>query len=123
MNCRICKKPLTDFTSVKLGIGPVCRISENKQGDLFMEFHADYSIVDVGANYIYIKDIGKNTKTVTNDADWVIKKLHDTFNIIGKRIFYMDTDLMIDELVHENGVFKAFRPGNMESRFQWEKVR
>jgi hypothetical protein len=37
--CRICKRRLTDSTSVSLGIGPVCRakdIFDSKQGELFM---------------------------------------------------------------------------------------
>jgi hypothetical protein len=40
--CRICHRRLTEETSVKLGIGPVCRAEkicdekDNKQGELFM---------------------------------------------------------------------------------------
>jgi len=122
--CRICGKPLTDFTSVKLGIGPVCRASraEIKEGDLFMDFHADFSIIDIEDDYIYIKDRCGPNKSVTNDAEWVLAELHKRFDIAGKRIFYMDTEGIIDELVHENGIFKAFRPGHMGCNFQWEKT-
>ena len=112
--CRVCGKPLSDFTSVKLGIGPVCRGSRAKdtdrQGKLFMPNHAEFSIIEETDDYIYIKDTtdGKPCMSVTNDAAWVVSRI----NTSGKKLFYMDTCGNIDELYHENGVFKGFRPGH-----------
>jgi hypothetical protein len=104
-----------------LGIGPICRANENTQGDLFgmNNYHADFSIVDIEDDYIYIKDRGGDTRSVTNDAEWVIEELMRRFDISKRRVFYMDTMGNIDELVHEAGVFKTFRAGHMGCNIKW----
>jgi hypothetical protein len=79
-----------------------------------MENHAEFAIIEVKPDYIYIQDISdsKPSMTVTSDAARVVAELHERFNITEKRIFYMDTMQNIDELDHENGIFKGFRPGH-----------
>jgi len=121
-NCRICGKPLTDYTSVKLGIGPICRASNDiTQGDLFMNFHASFTILEIEEDYIYIKDDGGDSRSITNDAEWVISELADSFDISKRRIFYMDSFGIIDELVHENGIFKEFKAGHKGITLKSEK--
>jgi hypothetical protein len=56
--CRICKKPLTDFTSVRLGIGPVCRVRDGLNGELDLIPHADFSVQLATDDFIYIRDAG-----------------------------------------------------------------
>ena len=124
MHCRICNKPLSNFNSIKLGIGPICRAEDSKQGDLFMDGHADYTVIDIKKNYILIKDNdGRNCKSVTNDAEWVVSELHKQFDVSSKRIFYVDTERRIDELAHENGVFKGFRPGPAEINHHYSHLK
>jgi hypothetical protein len=76
-----------------------------------MPNHAEFSIVEVTEEYIYIRDTsaGRPCMSVTNDAEWVVSQVG---NLAGKRLFYMDTCGNIDELDHENGIFKGFRPGH-----------
>jgi hypothetical protein len=112
-HCRICGKSLTDFTSVRLGIGPVCRARDSLNGELGLFPHADFSIVDITDDYIYIKDAGGNSKSITNDAEWVLQKLQMEWGLENHRVFYMDTMGQIDEIAHdEKGNFTAFKPGH-----------
>jgi hypothetical protein len=105
--CKLCRKPLSGYSDIKLGICSVCRTA-----------HADFSVVDIGDDYIYIKD-NDTGKTVTNDAPWVLAELMRRFGISKKRVLYMDTSGMIDELVHEDGVFKGFKPGFVKNESSW----
>ena len=75
-----------------------------------MANHAEYEVVEVTEEYIYIHDTtsGKPCKSVTNDAEWVVLQL----NPGTRRIFYRDTMGRIDELAHENGIFTLFKPGD-----------
>jgi hypothetical protein len=112
--CRICKKPLTDFTSVRLGIGPVCRARDGLNMELELIPHADFSVQIVTDNFIYIKDVGDNSKSITNDAEWVLQKLAvDCGGLKKRRIFYMDTMGQIDEIAYDGkGRFIGFKPGH-----------
>jgi hypothetical protein len=112
-HCAICKKPLSSFTSVKIGMGPICRAhlfcEEKLQGELF-DNHAVFEIIQETKSFIYIKDTGHmNHKTITNDVEWVLGKLD---NIEKRRIFYMDSDGRIDEIIHREKTFIDFKAGH-----------
>ena len=113
-HCRICGKPLTDFTSVRLGIGPVCRARDGLNGELGLIPYADFSIMDVTDDYIYIKDVGGNAKSITNDAESVLQRLALAYgDLKRRRVFYMDTMGQIDEITHNaDGRFTGFKPGH-----------
>ena len=115
-HCMICKKPLTEFTSMKIGMGPVCRARYFLQGDLMFENHASFRIEDETSRYIFIRDIGHNRgcKTVTNDVQWVLEELYSLpgMDIYNKRIFYMDSMGEIDEILHAGKVFIGFHHGH-----------
>ena len=114
MNCRICKKPLKNFQSVKLGLGPVCRLSEAMQGNLFSDTHAEFTVLSECEDYILIKD-SNSGKSVTNDAEYVVNTLaHGNGN---KKIFYIDSMGILDEISHKNGEFKNFLPGSLNGAF------
>jgi hypothetical protein len=112
--CRICGRPLTDYTSVRLGIGPVCRTAYyGYQEDLFMEIHAIFDIIKESQDFVFIKDIGhKNHIAITNDAQFVLSKLAAEYDINRRRVFYMDSDGQIDEIEHHGVRFVKFRPGH-----------
>jgi hypothetical protein len=111
--CKVCKRPLKNYTSVKLGIGPVCRCREGIQPELFNN-HANYNIVNVTNSYIFVKDVGYRTqKTITNDVDYVLSELKKQVNNMEyKRLFYMDSEGSIDEIVHSGNRFVEFRAGH-----------
>jgi len=79
-----------------------------------MANHAEFEVVEATDEYIYIKYVGnwEICKSVTNDAEWVVAELSTTTAAAGKRIFYLDTMCNIDELVHDNGIFKNFKFGD-----------
>jgi len=67
-----------------------------------------YDIIDIAEKSILIKDKNEGDKSVTNDAERVTEELYAAHG--DKRIFQIDTNNELDELVHENGVFKEFKP-------------
>jgi hypothetical protein len=112
--CSICKRPLSESLSVKLGIGPVCRARENKQ-EVFDFMHAETELLrHVRGKYIFVRDIGHNTgRSVTNDAEYVVGQLYLEFGITdATRIFYEDSEGSIDELRHTGTRFTGFKAGH-----------
>jgi len=112
-NCKICKRPLSNYMSVKLGIGPVCRSTETLQPGLPFENHAEFKVQTVNEKFIYLEDIGhEQVKTVTNDVKTVLQQLQEDYDLKQLRIFYKDSEGEIDEILHYDGVFKDFRQGH-----------
>lgn len=63
-------------------------------------------------NTIFIKDIGENCMTVTNDAEAVVRDLHRNGLLGDRQLLYADSEGTVDELKHDGqGVFKGFAPG------------
>jgi len=91
---------------------------------LLMKCKSKFEIVDLNADdtnkpYIYIEDRCDGTqKSVTNDAENVCKYLYNFLKVDERlqddiRIIYKDTDGQIDELLHDKGIFKGFKPGHV----------
>jgi len=81
-----------------------------------------FKIIKETNDYMLIKDLYDEfspTMTVTNDAENVVKHLYDNKMIGIKRLFYIDTNGEIDELVHHNGDFRGFKPGQEN----WEMLQ
>ena len=112
MNCCVCKRELTNPLSVKLEIGPVCRARDNLQ-EVFMFMRAQFTVLKQTDEYIYIKDVGENCRSVTNDAEYVIQQLFSGYGISEKtRVFYDDSCGETDELLHSGGKFTGFKAGH-----------
>ena len=112
IHCRICKRPLSDYTSVKIGMGPVCRCRENRQ-PCFDFLHAVFSVIEVKPNFILIKDTGHmDHKTISNDVEWVLSQLAQEYNLQYRRIFYIDSAGDIDEIIHNGMAFHGFKHGH-----------
>ena len=78
-----------------------------------MQAHAVYDILNETDTFILIKDIGHKTgKTVTNDAEYVIKNLPELCGIKGRRVFYIDSMGQTDEMIHNGVSFTSFRAGH-----------
>jgi hypothetical protein len=105
---------LSNPLSVKLGIGPVCRAGDKKQGE-FDFMHAETQLLKhERGKYIYVRDIGRFTaRSVTNDAEYVVEQLYFEFGITDEtRIFYEDSEGQIDELLHIGARFLGFKTGH-----------
>jgi len=75
--------------------------------------YAEFTIEKETPEYIFIKDIGHtHTKTVTNDADNVIKYLKVIYKLGDRRVFYKDSEGQIDELLHTAGKFTGYKAGH-----------
>jgi hypothetical protein len=122
--CRICKRPLKNLESILAGVGPVCaggghiprgRKPKDKQAELTFGSHAAFVIKKETDCFVYIEDRGNhhNCKTVTNDAEWILKELADSIaNFENKRLLYMDSEGRIDEIEHSGRRFIGFKAGH-----------
>jgi len=75
-------------------------------------FNAEYSVRRITDDYIYIvDDCGTHSKSVTNDVENVLSYLSEMYKLGNRRLFYRDSDGVIDEILHDNGKFITFAPG------------
>lgn len=73
---------------------------------------AQFDIVKSDAASITIRDVGRGCISVTNDAEAVVREMHDDFGLGARRLFYHDSTDQVDELVHDGaGRFLQFAPG------------
>jgi len=68
---------------------------------------AQFDIIHIDQKVIAIDDLYAD-KTVTNDAENVIKVLNKELGLEGRRVIYRDTMGYWDELIHEDGEFVCF---------------
>lgn len=66
-----------------------------------------FAYVDV-PDCIFIRDMNCGNKSVTNDAEAVVREVNMAFP--GKRIVYRDSEGDWAELAHNNGRFETFKP-------------
>lgn len=59
--------------------------------------HANYSIVQIEEDRVFIVDLDMGNKSVTNDAEWVWDQIQNDYP--GRRLIYRDTMNRWDEMV------------------------
>jgi hypothetical protein len=69
---------------------------------------ADYELVRVTAEIVWIADRNLGNVSVTNDAEGVCRRVWHDYP--GRRIIYRASDGEWDELEHEGGRFTGFAP-------------
>jgi hypothetical protein len=111
--------PLTDIQvneMIRTQSTKITITTMNKFLSKYKELKADFEIIDETSEYVLIEDQYYNTvglsKTVTNDVENVIKYLWENNDLGNRRLIYVDTENHIDEILHENGIFKGFKPGH-----------
>lgn len=74
------------------------------------DMKSNFDIIKVTGNTVFLIDnaLVMHTMSVTNDAEAVVKYINE--KCPRKRVVYKDTEGHWDELIHENGEFKEFRP-------------
>jgi hypothetical protein len=73
--------------------------------------HARFAMLHSDDRSVTIRDEGPWSfhPTITNDAEWVVASM---LTIVGKRrLFYVDSDGRLDELLIKNQRFAGFAPG------------
>ena len=117
--CRICRRHLKNPLSVKLGVGPVCRAKNRKQGEFYF-MHAQALLLEQEREYILVRDTGHDSgRSVTNDAEYIIGQLYDEYSISDEtRIFYEDSEGRIDELLHSGRKLTGFKAGHEGVEFR-----
>ncbi len=77
--------------------------------------HSNYAIVeDEAGKPLVIKDLGPCDRylSVTNDAEAVVLELGNAGMIAGdRRLFYIDSNGIKDEIIQHGGRFLGFAPG------------
>jgi len=116
--CSVCKRRLKSPTSIQFGMGPVCR-SKYIQGEDSLQEVLDFMraqwevLKHERGKFIFIRDIGKICRSVTNDAEYVIKTLYSDEEITDEtRIFYEDSYSNIDEILHAGDRLAGFSAGH-----------
>ena len=67
---------------------------------------SSFSITDIKDDRVVILDNNLGGRSVTNDAENVVEYLYSVYG--NRRIFYIDSDGVLDELRHKNGNFVGF---------------
>lgn len=71
-------------------------------------FHSDYEVIKSVPGMVWIRDLNLGNLSVTNDAERVCQEVNAQYP--GSRIIYQDSEGDWDELVHDTGVFRTFKP-------------
>jgi hypothetical protein len=124
MECPICDKHVINTSGYTMELGgngqpsfqtvkcDKCHTTITFQ--LGAQMRATFTVVENTKKYILLKDeaITTGTMSITNDAEDVVDFLFEN-NLIGPstRIFYIDTDDRVDELLHAYGKFDGFKFG------------
>lgn len=91
-----------------------------------MKLRSSFEVDMIEPNFVLISDNTneEGTVSITNDAENVIKWLNGQRILKGKRLFYIDTEGRVDELIHDGvGNFIDFRSGfNTIEEFEQEKM-
>lgn len=76
---------------------------------------ANYEIIEDEPTHLLLLDLGPwdQYKTITNAAEAVVEELAPVLN--GRRLYYVDSEDQVDEIVHENGKFVRFSPGGPDA--------
>ena len=77
-----------------------------------MTKHAKYDIESVTPDAVRIRDEGPWDlhKTITNDAEWVVRQLYEAGYLRGQqKLYYWDSEGRMDEIEHYNGQFIGFK--------------
>jgi len=67
---------------------------------------SSFSITELKDDRVVIMDNNLGGRSVTNDAENVVEYLYGVYG--NRRVFYIDSEGILDELRHKNGVFVGF---------------
>ena len=67
---------------------------------------SSFSITEIKDDRVVILDNNLGGRSVTNDAENVVEYLYSVYG--NRRILYIDSDGVLDELRHNNGNFVGF---------------
>jgi len=67
---------------------------------------SSFSITEIKDDRVVILDNNLGGRSVTNDAENVVEYLYSVYG--NRRIFYIDSEDILDELRHNNGNFVGF---------------
>jgi hypothetical protein len=81
---------------------------------------ARFDVIEDTLQHVIIRDLGPWDifLTITNDAEQVVQKLASYLG--GRRLFYIDSEGEMDELLVEDGKFAGFAPGPRAETFSEE---
>ena len=73
---------------------------------MVLNMKSSFSITEIKDDRVVILDNNLGGRSVTNDAENVVEYLHSVYG--NRRIFYIDTEGVLDELRHNKGEFVGF---------------
>jgi hypothetical protein len=77
-----------------------------------MVIPANYKYVSITKKQVIIQDVGPWTEhaTITNDAENVVREVHECIGLGDCRLFYIDSEGNMDEIKVCEGEFLGFLP-------------
>ena len=75
-----------------------------------MVIPANYKYVSITDKQVIIQDVGPWTEhaTITNDAESVVREVHEYIGLGDRRLFYIDSEGKLDEIRVREGEFLGF---------------
>ena len=72
---------------------------------------ANYRVREQNDDYVVLEDLGPwdTYQTITNAAEWVVRQVDNLLR--GRRLYYIDSDGNIDQLLVHDGRFAGFISG------------
>ena len=67
---------------------------------------SSFSITEIKDDRVIILDNNMGGRSVTNDAENVVEYLYNVYG--NRRVFYIDSEGVLDELRHNKGEFVGF---------------
>ncbi len=83
-------------------------MADRPEQELTMSLAAQYRIVRVTDDFVWVEDVGTSCRSVTNDAEAVVAELAAQYG--ERRIIYKDSMGEWDELKHNGATFTGFAP-------------
>lgn len=106
--CIRCHRALKNRASVVNGMGPVCAAKASAPVASSNSQASQYSVINFNDEFVWLVDLDRGTRSVTNDADAVCLALNEQYP--GRRIIYRDSMGRWDELRHDRGRFLDYAP-------------
>lgn len=107
-HCKVCRRPLSDHLSMKVGMGPICRENAGTQAEDLFSIRSDF-MVEVEDRIVLVMDLDLGGRSVTNDATHVVDDLVRRGILSdGMRLIYRDSNGEWSEMLHRGGQFSTF---------------
>ena len=123
--CKRCGKNLNDPKSIRLELGPICRIlikneEKDRTEDMFGGPDFDYEVM---GSVVVIYDLDKGGKSVTNGIDMVLEAIaREIGGLSDKKVIYRDSQGVFDGVNTDKTKQRFFSIGEESLNLALKKI-